>query len=215
MGRIKRELKRPDDKLNSNLIIIATEGRNTEKKYFNDLTSKDNFYTDKVHIIVISNIQDKSSPDHVMKQLNDFYNEYDLGENDELWLVIDRDRWPAKTLPNIARQCKQKNYNMALSNPCFELWILLHLKDVYSLSKSEKERLLLNRKVSATRTTIEKEIISILGSYNKSNIDISKIIQHTNVAIDRAIELDRFPSHRWPNYLATRVYKFVKTLINS
>jgi hypothetical protein len=118
-----------------------------------------------------------------------------------------------KKISAVARQCKQKNYQMALSNPCFELWILLHIKDISLLSKSEKDDLLINKKISAKRTLVENEIIKILGSYNKSNIDASKIIQHTSLAIRRAKDLDKYPKHRWPNYLATRIYHIVEKII--
>jgi len=43
-----------------------------------------------------------------------------------MWLVIDTDRWPAKTLHRIAKYCQRKGWGIAISNPCFELWLYLH-----------------------------------------------------------------------------------------
>ena len=37
MGRKKKIFERPSEKLDSSLIIIATEGSKTEKNYFEDL----------------------------------------------------------------------------------------------------------------------------------------------------------------------------------
>lgn len=37
MGRIKRDFKRPENKRSAKLIVIATEGRKTERIYFEAL----------------------------------------------------------------------------------------------------------------------------------------------------------------------------------
>lgn len=77
------------------LIIIASEGKETEKIYFNAL-AKD-YRNPRVHVKVLERSeeeQNNSSPSHVMKQLDDYKEQYSLEADDELWLVIDKDRWP-------------------------------------------------------------------------------------------------------------------------
>ena len=67
------------------------------------------------------------SPEHVLKQLNDYKSQYELEADDELWLVVDKDRWTEAMLSRVATECSQEvAMHMALSNPCFELWLLLH-----------------------------------------------------------------------------------------
>ena len=74
-----------------------------------------------------------------MKQLNDYKEQYALEADDELWLVIDKDRWTEAMLSRVATECAQDEYmHMALSNPCIELWLLLHLVDATSLSPEEQ-----------------------------------------------------------------------------
>ena len=61
--------------------------------------------------------------------------------NDELCLVIDRDKqsWTEATISEVAQFCHAKQYILALSNPCFELWLLIHHYDVMLLSEDEKK----------------------------------------------------------------------------
>ncbi|WP_422451131.1 MULTISPECIES: RloB domain-containing protein [unclassified Endozoicomonas] len=60
-----------------------------------------------------------------------------MGTHDELCLVIDRDQqaWEEKAISEIAKACDQKQYLLALSNPAFDLWLLLHHLDVYALAQ--------------------------------------------------------------------------------
>ena len=46
--------------------------------------------------------------------------------DDSLWLMFDIDRWGEKNISEICRQARQKQYQLAISNPCFEVWLYLH-----------------------------------------------------------------------------------------
>lgn len=93
--------------------------------------------------------KNNSSPEHVLKQLNDYKKEYELESDDELWLVIDKDRWPDAMLSHVATECTQDIYmHVAISNPCLELWLLLHFIDVTSLTPEEKQQWEANRRKS-------------------------------------------------------------------
>ena len=132
------------------LIVIASEGKDTERIYFKALAKE---YTNpRVHVHILERSeaeQNNSSPEHVLKQLNDYKEQYALEADDELWLVIDKDRWTEAMLSRVATECTQDEYmHMALSNPCIELWLLLHLVDVASLSPEEQQQWLENRRNS-------------------------------------------------------------------
>jgi len=60
MGRKKKTFQRPSEKLDSSLIVIASEGRVTEKNYFEDL--KEFYLNKKIHVELIPNIDNKSDP---------------------------------------------------------------------------------------------------------------------------------------------------------
>ena len=58
------------------LIIIAAEGTNTEKKYFDDLV--DEYVVPNIHVEVLSRIDAGSDPKTVLKALDDFRKQYSL-----------------------------------------------------------------------------------------------------------------------------------------
>ncbi|MBN1487000.1 MAG: RloB domain-containing protein [Anaerolineae bacterium] len=198
------------------LIIIATEGTCTEKKYFEDMISKEYYFNPRVHIEVLERKEEnksKSSPEYVMQRLDEFRKEYSLKKDDQLWMVIDLDQWGEQKLSLIATQCNQKNYQMAVSNPCFEVWLLLHIKAPEDYTTKELAVLERNEHSRKDRTRIEKELVKVLGSYNKRDPDTAMFLPYIHIAIDRAKSLDNHPEHRWPNSFGTRVYLLVESIL--
>jgi len=206
-----RERRTPEHVRDSSLIVIATEGEKTEKVYFDYLSSK--IKNSKVNVRILTNIDHRSSPEQVMDVIDNFLREFKLEDNDQCWLVIDRDRWESETLSQVARLCSQKNIFLAISNPCFEFWLLLHVKKLNEYSDSEKALIFENKKVSTNRTWIDKELVNILGSYNKNSPNCNYFYPGIEQAIQQAEALDTDPDHRWPNGLGSRVYKLVQTII--
>lgn len=97
---------------------------------------------------------------------------------------------------------------MALSNPCFEVWLLLHLKDITKYPKTKIIAFEGNK-----NKELDKEIRRICGSYNKSKLNTKNFLPNMENAIDRAKKLDIEPDHRWPNTIGTRVYKLAEKII--
>ncbi len=62
--------KRPSGNRDARLIIIAAEGTNTEKKYFDDLV--DAYTAPNIHLEVLDRIDAGSDPKTVLKALDDF-----------------------------------------------------------------------------------------------------------------------------------------------
>lgn len=199
------------------LIVIASEGKDTEEIYFKALAKE---YTNPcvhVHILERSeNEQNNSSPEHVLNQLNDYKSKYDLEADDELWLVVDKDRWTEAMLSHVATECSQEvAMHMALSNPCFELWLLLHMEDAASLSPEEQEHWMKNRRRSKNADPYLKvRLRQKMGSYHESSYDALTLIAHIEDAIERARALDKNPTDRWPQTLGTRVYLLAKSVMN-
>jgi hypothetical protein len=130
----KREFKplvRQTNLRDARLIVIATEGTKTEPKYFHDLAHSSKYRNSKVHVEVIKRDESSSSPRAVLRELDKFKSDFNLSETDELWLVFDIDRW-GEQVSEVAQECIQKKYHLAISNPCFELWLLLHHSDLQS-----------------------------------------------------------------------------------
>lgn len=199
------------------LIVIATEGKDTERIYFKALAKE---YTNpRVHVHILERSeteQNNSSPEHVLKQLNDYKEQYALEADDELWLVIDKDRWTEAMLSRVATECTQDDYmHMALSNPCIELWLLLHLVDAASLSPAEQQQWLENRRKSKSADPyLKMRLRQEMGSYHEAAYDAQMLIAHVEKAIKRAKALDKNPSDRWPQSLGTRVYLLAESVMN-
>ncbi|MBP5456067.1 MAG: RloB domain-containing protein [Paludibacteraceae bacterium] len=199
------------------LIVIASEGKDTERIYFKALAKE---YTNpRVHVHILERSeaeQNNSSPEHVLKQLNDYKEQYALEADDELWFVIDKDRWTEAMLSRVATECAQDEYmHMALSNPCIELWLLLHLVDVTSLSSEEHQRWLENRRTSRrTDPYLKIRLRQEMGSYHEAAYDVQMLIVHVEEAIERAKALEKNPADRWPQTLGTRVYLLAESVMN-
>lgn len=197
----------------SKLIVIATEDTKAAPKYFQDMASPAFFYNPKIHVQVLDRVTTASAPTEILRQLDDFKRAYKLNKNDELWIVVDVDNWREK-LSDIARLCRQKNnYFLAISNPCFELWLLLHIKSLENYTSEELNELVKNKKVNKTRSRLETELIKLLGAYNKSNLNSSQYLPHVHLAIERAKRLDTNPDHRWPNGPGSHIYKLAEKII--
>jgi len=68
MSRIRKPFIREEGKKNARIIIIATEGRETERIYFEALAQEYN--STEVHVKVLKRDNNDSSPDIVIKTLD-------------------------------------------------------------------------------------------------------------------------------------------------
>lgn len=103
-------------------------------------------------------------------------------------MVVDRDKQnvSAEQIDSIIEKCNIEGYNLALSNPTFEFWLLLHLKDA---KEYQHEILLNNEKVNKSRRFIDKELSNILGGYSKKKLQFERFESGIKDAINRAKEL--------------------------
>ncbi len=207
--KFKPQARRSEER-DPRLIIIATEDTKAEYKYF--IHMADHYINTGVHVEVLQRTGTSSSPEHVIKMLNDFKRRFLINRHDQLWMVIDVDRWGKKKLSEIAQQCVQKKYFLAVSNPCSDLWFLLHKKSLAGYSQRELREFLENKK-TGKRTRLEQELIKIFHGFNKSYLNTNQFIPHVADAIERACKLDKNPDHRWPQELGTRIYKLARVVI--
>lgn len=199
------------------LIVIASEGKDTERIYFRALAKE--YCNPRVHVHILErNIseQNNSSPEHVLMQLNEFKAHYALERDDELWLVVDRDRWTEAMLSRVSSECSHDDFmHISLSNPCFELWLLLHLIDATTLDSEERGRWTDNRRKSKNLDPYLKVLLrQEMGAYHEAAYDADRLIVHVEEAIKRARALDKTPGDWWPQTLGTRVYLLAESIMN-
>jgi len=199
MGKIKRTklLDREHDRRDAKLFIVATEGKETEKQYFGM------FKSSRIKVEILATTEDgKSAPEYVLERLDKFKERYDLSKDDMLWLVSDVDRWRDKKLSSVCSQARQKGYNLAISNPCFEVWLTLHFEDINTQEDKDCDE-------------FKKRLRIILGSYNGSKLDISAYKPKIKDAVNRAKNLHPSSQQDWPPTLGTHVYRLVEILLKS
>lgn len=191
MGRkAKKLIRRKTYWSQKTLYVIATEGAVTEKIYFNEMFRRKN-----IRMPILATKSGDSSPDKVFKRLIEYRRTYNASPN-ELWLVIDRDNWNKVTLDAIAKECQKKDYNLIISNPCFELWLLLHQK---------------NPKQPLTIANCVNELKKLIPGYTKSKFNIENIHKNVGLAINHAKVLDNKKDIQEPP--STKVFKLVEKLI--
>jgi hypothetical protein len=200
MPRERKGVSKPKSKIRDTrrYFVIASEGAATERIYFEALQEKiieqgifDRLI--KIEFLTRTGIErSQSGHSKVIKELDKYKKTYHLDERDEMWLVIDRDQQnnPLKNIAAIAQSCLQKGYYLGLSNPNFELWLLLHLKDLKDYSKEQLEEFLTPKKAAISRSLLEIELADLLGGYNKSKYSAEKFLPHISTAIERAKILD-------------------------
>ncbi|VXD15653.1 putative Abortive phage resistance protein [Planktothrix serta PCC 8927] len=124
---------------NWKIYVIATEGDKTEYFYFQELIKQYSIRLNGKNIHLEYVDRDKSgdsAPGSVREKLRQFYNslvdQYNIQEYDEFWMIIDTDDYNnrKKQIQESINLCEiNQNFKMGLSNPCFELWLILHFVD--------------------------------------------------------------------------------------
>ena len=206
-----RPPNRPHGVRNPKLIIIATEGLKTEPRYFDALAI---FYgSSRTHVQVLKRLESASDPQRVLNQLQEFRRKYSLKPIDELWLVIDVDRWTSQMLSDVTSQALQMGASLAVSNPCFEIWLLLHHHALSDYDQSVLDEFLQNGKDGTSRSRLERELIAIVGEYNKTTLNTNGYIPNVDKAIQNAELADTCPDERWPQEVGAHVYRLAKHII--
>jgi hypothetical protein len=110
-------------------ILIVCEGTKTEPGYFDDLRR---VYRRVVELelspggvpktLVERAVEMKSEAEHMAKAAKDENLSYD-----EVWCVFDVDDHPK--VDDAKQQARGNGIKLAVSNPCFELWVLLHFQE--------------------------------------------------------------------------------------
>jgi hypothetical protein len=177
------------------VIIISCEGTNTEPEYFKAIREKlkDNI-SSLVKIELVPKPDNSSEPKHVLDNLQGFVDKYDFNkDHDSLWLVCDREKvihrkTGKKGLLTIIPLCEEKGYSIALTNPLFEFWLLLHLIDITTYNNAT---LFDNQKLSPNVRYIDNELSNILeGGYSKKKDQFNRdIVSLENVK--RAIKQEQ------------------------
>jgi hypothetical protein len=181
------------------LFLVACDDTYAPKQYFDFLRLS------RVQIHVVETDDSRSAAVYVLERLNKFKVE----DDDERWMVLDTDHCiQGSHFPSFIQaitEARQAGIKIALSRPCFELWLLLH-----HLEENEVKTL---KDAAAT----EARLREVLGGYNKTNLKPEHYpLASIAAAIQRAERLDaQVEGGDRPDGNTTRVYQLLKAILGS
>lgn len=160
-------------------MLIVCEGKETEPNYFHCLKCAP--VPSKKFAITIKSGRGRS-PLSVVNEADKWQKTRDKANApyDEVWAVFDTEGGESReSLIKAINKAEEKNINTAISNPCFEVWILSHFeKSASAFSLPEQAEKRLNSKWKKAFDGQE---------YSKSAADIyRKISENTDAAIENA-----------------------------
>jgi hypothetical protein len=198
--RKKRPLDRKAKPVrDASLVVIASEDKYAVRQYF------DFFESTRIQFRVLNTQDGRSSPEHVLNRINEYIEEFEIGEGDTFWIVCDCDHWVEpnhiKNLTYVLQQCRQKGIQVVLNNPCFDLWLLLHFAEF-----PEEAVLSCDEVANRLRT--------VAGGYDKTKvynlqIDEDKVSAAVKRAADKHPSLEEIPSR-----LQTAVHLIIQSLVD-
>jgi hypothetical protein len=200
ISRQPRPLKREEASYRDDrLFIIACDDTYAPKQYF------DFFQIPRIQVHVVSTEDGTSSAEHVLERLLG----YEYGEGDERWLLLDTDHYIRgghfASFSAALTKARQHDVNIALSKPCFELWLLLHHIDETAVTNL------------ANAAAVEVKLRAVLGEYNKTRLKEAHFpIETIRDAYERAKRLDGMVGGGdRPDGNTSRVYLLWESIISN
>jgi hypothetical protein len=124
-------------------ISIFCEGQRTEPEYLEALKRDPLVHNSAAVELRIERRRSGFVPLSLVKMAIEAKRRSELeeGEVDEFWCVFDVE-WPRNhpKLPEAIDLAKRHGIELAISNPCFELWLILHFEDCGSFMNNDEAR---------------------------------------------------------------------------
>lgn len=207
---------------------------------FDELKTKIQFVSvveDEVHTVPKFRTKDqrrklsKSKPKQLYEKIEQFKKEkdnmyqFDAHKDDEFWIVMDIDQNLSEDIVDSFNKsfrdnfietldkCDNKGYKYAISNPFFEIWLLLHHDEP---TEEDKKYAVTSEhgyeKTGHYRERLRKLKVSMRG--NGKDIEREDYTREkVFAAVKRAEKLHIDRSSRYPEYFATTVYQLINKFI--
>jgi hypothetical protein len=147
-------------------VLVVSNGTSTEVSYFKGLRNAHRRSNIKIKVV-----DKRGAPEHLVKHAKYLREMHD--EFDEIWCVFDVDEFD---LSRPVSEATAADMRVAVSNPCFEVWLLLHHDDRRAPFQSAKEA--------------ERALKDLLPQWSKSNTRYEDFQQGVLKAVERARNLD-------------------------
>ncbi len=229
---------RPKRPATSKIIFLSLEGSVTEEEYFERVSEIFSEIKTKIQFISVAEdavhthhknrtpqqalLLSKSRPKQLVERIEQFkiekaeqfqFSEY---KEDEFWIVADTDDntsslW-IEEWEEALKICEEKGYGYAISNPFFEIWLLLHHDNAteedkkYAVTKEHAYEPTIHFRERLHKLKVPlKDKKHILDKH----YDREKIFQ----AIERAKALHLYKEDKVPKYFATTVYLLLEKMV--
>jgi len=185
-------------------ILIALEDTKSSRFYIRDLLKDKGIIP---HIVFAKHIG--TDPKSVLKAISQFEKENPDIKYDKGWLVIDKDSFSKDNFKGTLETARQKEICVAYSNECYELWLLLHFKDVQSHKTRENIKKELNEEFQKNfKLKYEKSEKHVYGML----IDKQEIaIQRAKKLIENIIKIEG-SLDPYNNNPSTKIYLLIECL---
>ena len=178
-------------------FLLATEGSVTEPEYIDKIKRRNT----AIQVRCIPRSPGRSAPRHVLEDMKRFLRENSAKENYEVWLIIDRDDWRAEEILELNDWAASRDeYNLAISAPSFEYWVLLHYEEGVNCPGK-----------AAIKSKLEKHI----PNYDKHVNNVNFKEEMIRDAIRRGRQRDHTPTDVFPLCPGSRVYLLAEALLKT
>ncbi len=184
-------------------ILIVCEGEKTEPRYF--LALKKELKLISVEVEKCKGGAAISIVERALYLQNKGSSRKDISEFDEVWCMFDTEHLAnTKPFKDAIDKAEKNKLSLAISNPAFEYWYLLHFRET--------------NKPFADASELENELkgSDCIPNYKKNSHEIFNLTyKHIEIALERAERLHithpDYLTERFPNPCTT-VYELIKKL---
>lgn len=169
------------------VILIVTEGSQTEPKYFAHYRTRQT----NIDIRVIGSRTSGGETDYLslIRKAVEYQNknQISISNGDAVWVVADGDvnynnPDPITAKDNLLSKARNladaKGIRIAISNPCFEFWYLLHFQYTTKFFKDYP--------------AVKTALTSYLPDYEKASDVYAQLSEHTTDAIQNALRVEQY-----------------------
>lgn len=159
-------------------FILYAEGANTEPDYFRAVQKTFRGALVEIEIIPAAGVPltiARKAAEHrqlIARKKRRTDKDASFSDEDEVWAIFDRDNHPK--VSEALLLCQENNVGIAFSNPCFEVWLILHLVD-YQRPDDRHE--------------VQRKLASLVKDYNpncRKTTNCSSLMDRLEIAEERA-----------------------------
>jgi len=201
---------------NISYVFVATEDTYAAAMYLHELQDRGLIDQHRVRVVPLPTLDGKSTLPALLDRLAAVRAGpgIQLAE-DEYWTVFDIDRQAPSTLDACVETANAHGYSLAGTNPCFELWLVLHLSDNLGAVLSGQQDRGAGEKCEALLHRLLQDGDPRARGYNKSSPGPERFA--TRAQIDAACRRARAlapdaSATTWPQDLGTHMHLRIERL---